>query len=188
MHVLAIIAIVPAAGTLYFGVFWTWFAFWRRHPVLTYSLMLGTVGGVALAAALLRGPLLAYGVAMPLVAQVIGWLIIAVSFVLAIVADRQIGLRVRSFMPFFEERGRIELVTTGAYGIVRHPIYAAGSWYQLGIFLVTGYVAVAAAWAIFTLGALWFTAQEERRLVDLLADPRQYEAYRARVPRLFRWR
>ena len=45
--------------------------------------------------------------------------------VLGFAADRQIGIRVRLFTPFFDRHGRIELKTTGAYGIVRHPIYAA---------------------------------------------------------------
>jgi protein-S-isoprenylcysteine O-methyltransferase Ste14 len=38
---------------------------------------------------------------------------------------------------------------------------------------------------VFWLGALWFTRQEERRLVELLADPTAYDGYRARVGRLF---
>jgi len=53
------------------------------------------------------------------------------------VADRQIGLR--SFMPFLDDDGRIQLKTTGAYGVVRHPIYASGIGFQLGVLLVTGF-------------------------------------------------
>jgi protein-S-isoprenylcysteine O-methyltransferase Ste14 len=109
----------------------------------------------------------------------------AVATVFGTIADRQIGLRVRSFMPLFDEHGRIELKTTGAYSVVRHPIYAAGSGFQLGIFLVTGYPAVFVAWVVFTLGALWFTRQEEGRLMGLLDDPSEYDRYRQRVPALF---
>jgi len=72
-------------------------------------------------------------------------------------------------MPFFDEHGRIELKTTGAYGVVRHPIYAAGSGIQLGAFLVTGYQAVFVAWAVFTLGALWFTRQAAKGLSSTAA-------------------
>ena len=103
------------------------------------------------------------------------------------VADRQLGLRVRAFTPCFEEGGSLGLKTTGAYGVVRHPIYAAGLWYQVGVFLVTGVVAVAAAALVFGLGALWFTRQEEARLVRLLRDPAQYQRYRAAVPALLPW-
>jgi protein-S-isoprenylcysteine O-methyltransferase Ste14 len=55
------------------------------------------------------------------------------------------------------------------------------------MFLATGYPAVAIAWAVFTLGAMWFTRHEEKRLAALLDDPAEYERYRERVPALFPW-
>jgi len=61
---------------------------------------------------------------------------------------------------------------------------AAAIGYQLGVFLVTGYLAVAVALAVFALGALWFTRQEEQRLLELIDDPHEYELYRRRVPAL----
>jgi protein-S-isoprenylcysteine O-methyltransferase Ste14 len=90
-------------------------------------------------------------------------------------------------MPFFEDHGRIELITTGAYGVVRHPIYATGVGFQLGALLVTGYPAIAVASVVFAAGATWFTRQEERRLIELLDDPATYDRYRARVPALWPW-
>lgn len=118
-------------------------------------------------------------------AKGIGWALIALSAVFGWTADRQIGMRVRSFMPFFDRRGHIDLRTTGAYGVVRHPIYAAGICFQLGTFLVTGYPGVLLACAVWTLAALWFTRQEEERLKALLDDPEDYDRYRERVPALF---
>jgi protein-S-isoprenylcysteine O-methyltransferase Ste14 len=183
---LAVCAVVPAAATLYFAVFWTWFPFWRRHLVITLAMMLGTLGAWTAAAIVWRDPLLAHGVAMPLAAQGVGWAMVAAAFVVGTIADRQIGLEVRAFLPFFAPpgRGRIELRTTGAYAIVRHPIYAAGLWFQIGMFLVTGAYAIAASAIVFGVGAAWFTRQEERRLVALLDDPSAYDRYRARVPAL----
>src|SRR5688572_17460431 len=116
--------------------------------------------GIGLALHRFEPDLLAHRLAPPTWVRVLGGVVIAVSFVFATVADRQLGFHVRSFGPFFTTGGRIALLTTGAYGVVRHPIYAAGMWFQVGAFLVTGYPAVAAACAIFTLGALWFTRQE----------------------------
>jgi protein-S-isoprenylcysteine O-methyltransferase Ste14 len=182
---LAIIAIVPAGAAVYFAVFWTWFDFWRRHRILTYAFMLGTLGGLAVALAVLRQWVLGPAIELPLIVQMVGWALVAIACVFGTVADRQIGMRVRSFAPFFDPHGRIQLRTTGAYGVVRHPIYAAGIYFQLGVFLATGYLSVAAAAVVFALGALWFTRQEERRLVALLDDPDEYDRYRARVPALF---
>jgi protein-S-isoprenylcysteine O-methyltransferase Ste14 len=70
---------------------------------------------------------------------------------------------------------------------VRHPIYASGIYFQLGVLLVTGYFAVATALVVLFLGALWFTHQEELRLRALLDDPAQYDRYRARVRALIPW-
>lgn len=184
---LALLAILPAGATLYFFVFWRWFDTWRRHRILTYAMMLGTLGGLGAAAYALRDGLLAPRLAFPAWARALGWIVVVASCVFGTVADRQIGLRVRSFAPFFDRRGRIELQTGGVYAIVRHPIYASGIWFQLGVFLAGGHLAVAAACAVFGLGALWFTRQEERRLVTLLEDPAAYERYRARVPGLVPW-
>lgn len=184
----ALIAIVPAAATLYFGAFWSGFEYWRKHAVQTYAMMFGIIGSCVSAAVYWRDELLAHAIAMPTIVQVIGVLVIAAACVLGTIADRQIGFRVRSFMPFFEDRGRIDLVTTGAYSIVRHPIYASGIYFQIGAFLVTGQLSILAACLVFALGAFWFTAQEERRLVGLLKDPDVYARYRGKVPRLIRWR
>jgi protein-S-isoprenylcysteine O-methyltransferase Ste14 len=187
MQVLALSAILPAGATLYFFVFWHWFDHWRRHRVQTYSLMCGTLIALGAAVWFFRGVVFAHRVLPPWWVQVIGWAVVAIAGGFGMVADRQIGMRVRSFMPFFDEHGRIELKTTGAYGVVRHPIYAAGIGYQLGVCLVTGYIAVAIALPVLGLGALWFTRQEERRLVELLDDPEAYRRYRDRVPALFPW-
>jgi protein-S-isoprenylcysteine O-methyltransferase Ste14 len=183
---LALYGVLPGGATFYFALFWGWFDFWRRHRVLTYALMFSTftvLGGVVF---LLRDELLpADQTHPPAWVQAIGWIVIAGGTVLGTMADRQIGLRVRSFTPFFDEQhARIRLRTTGAYGVVRHPIYASGLVFQIGIVLVTGYVVVLAAAVVFAGGAAWFTAQEERRLVALLDDPSEYDRYRARVPAL----
>lgn len=184
---LTIWAILPAAATVYFFIFWWWFDFWRRRRAQTYALMAGTFLALGIAAATLGRWTFAGRLPVPTWTQALGWAVIAAATAFGSVADRQLGLRVRAFAPFFDDHGRIELKTTGAYGVVRHPIYASGSWFQLGAFLVTGYPAVLAAWAVFTLGALWFTRREEERLAMLLDDPRAYERYRERVPALFPW-
>ena len=174
-------AMLPAAATLYFVVFWTWFDYWRRHRPLAMVLVASSgllVGGVLL---LIRDAAFAGRIDVPLGVQLAGWGVIAVSVVFGTVADRQIGFRVRSFTPFFERVGHLDLITSGAYGVVRHPIYASGIVFQAGTFLVTGYPGVVVSCAIFGGGAVWFTRQEEARLVALLDDPTAYERYRREV-------
>jgi protein-S-isoprenylcysteine O-methyltransferase Ste14 len=147
-------------------------------------MLLGSFGGVGGLVAVLHRWTFAGRLHPPAWMQATGWAVVVVASAFGTVADRQIGLRVRSFTPFFETHGRLELKTSGAYGVVRHPIYAAGIADQLGIFLVTGYPVVAVACVVLALGAQWFTRQEEARLVALLDDPAEYERYRERVPAL----
>jgi protein-S-isoprenylcysteine O-methyltransferase Ste14 len=143
------------------------------------------IGGLGAVAYAWRDDLLAIAIDTPVPVKAIGWIVVATAIVFGTIADRQIGFRVRSFAPFFDAGAKIRLQTTGAYGVVRHPIYASGIYFQIGALLVTGALAVAVALVVFTLGALWFTRQEERRLVELLDDPADYDRYRARVPALF---
>ena len=182
---LAVAAVFPAFATVWFAIFWTGFAFWRRHVALTAMAALLVVGGWLVAELIGIDVVERAAIEMPVAAQVIGWTIVAASFVLGVVADRQIGIRVRSFLPYFEDRGRIALVTRGAYGVVRHPIYASGIYFQLGAFLITGVPAIAIACVVLVAGAMWFTRQEERRLIALLDDPSSYDRYRREVPALF---
>jgi len=183
-ELLAWMAVLPAAATLYFFVFWHWFEFWRRRRTLTYVMLLGSFGGVGALVAVLHRWTFAGRLHPPAWMQAAGGAVVVVASAFGTVADRQIGFRVRSFTPFFEQHGRLELKTSGAYGVVRHPIYAAGIAFQAGTFLVTGYPVVAVACVILALGAQWFTRQEEARLVALLDDPTEYERYRERVPAL----
>ncbi len=182
---LALTATVPAVATFYFAGFWLFFDFWRKRRAATYVFMLGSIYAFGFAVYHYRGFLFAYELRLPRALHVAGWLLVVAACLFGFIADRQIGLRVRSFAPFFEPHGRITLETTGVYGVVRHPIYASGVWYQIGAFLITGYWIIAAAWVVFTAGAFWFTRKEEQHLKALLADPTEYDRYRARVPALF---
>jgi protein-S-isoprenylcysteine O-methyltransferase Ste14 len=185
MRILATLGLLPAGATLYFFVFWHWFDFWRRRQLTTYAMMLGTFGVLGALVYAFRDFVFEHQLVFPRWVNILGWILFVAANLFGFVADRQIGMRVRSFTPFFETNGKIQLKTSGAYAVVRHPIYASGIYFQIAVFLITGYLAVAVAWIIFTLGAIWFTQKEEKRLVTLLDDPAEYQRYRARVPALF---
>jgi protein-S-isoprenylcysteine O-methyltransferase Ste14 len=73
-----------------------------------------------------------------------------------------------------------ELVTTGVYGIVRHPMYLAGIiifTFEPNI-TVTGLIVTILADLYFLFGSFI----EERRFIRTFGD--QYREYRERVPRL----
>ncbi|MBS1911633.1 MAG: isoprenylcysteine carboxylmethyltransferase family protein [Bacteroidetes bacterium] len=74
-----------------------------------------------------------------------------------------------------------ELITSGPYGVVRHPIYAGMG----GMFLVTGLVvslwwALGAGLALFAVGTAIRVREEEKLLAESFGDA--FARYRASVP------
>ncbi|HWQ84402.1 MAG TPA: methyltransferase [Anaerolineales bacterium] len=78
---------------------------------------------------------------------------------------------------------RGSLVTTGAYGVVRNPIYASVIWFILpGVALLTlSWVYLVPAACLY-LGVLIFIGVEERQLLQVFGS--QYQVYLTRVDRL----
>jgi protein-S-isoprenylcysteine O-methyltransferase Ste14 len=99
------------------------------------------------------------------------------SVVLAWAAARHLGKQWRFEAALIQDH---ELVQTGPYQLVRHPIYAS----MLGMFLATGFAW--AWWPMFTAGALAYLVGTEIRVraEDRLLEGRFQEAftaYRSRV-------
>lgn len=181
---LAFQGLLALAPPLYFFVLWKCLAFWRGHKWLAWGMIWGTFALVAAAVIALRQWTFGWWVDLPTAIQAIGWAMIAAAVAVVQLAQRQIGFRTRTFAPLLEPAGRIELRTTGPYGFVRHPIYAAGSAGVLGAFLASGYPAVLVAWLTFTGATPWFARREEEALMAAIDDPRAYERYRRAVPAL----
>jgi protein-S-isoprenylcysteine O-methyltransferase Ste14 len=76
-----------------------------------------------------------------------------------------------------------KLVTTGAYGVVRNPIYSSVTWFVLpatALLTLTWVYFVASAFLY--VGVMIFIGEEEKQLTQ--AFGKQYEDYLARVDRL----
>jgi protein-S-isoprenylcysteine O-methyltransferase Ste14 len=76
-----------------------------------------------------------------------------------------------------------ELVTSGPFARVRHPIYSA----LLGLLVATGLclgtaLATGAGTLVYLIGTHWRAAREEKLLLSRFGDP--YLEYARRVPRL----
>ena len=76
-----------------------------------------------------------------------------------------------------------QLVVTGPYAYVRHPIYALSSLLMIGAVLVIPSSLMLALAVIHLTFLQWEARREERHL--LAANGPQYAAYRARVGRFF---
>jgi protein-S-isoprenylcysteine O-methyltransferase Ste14 len=111
-----------------------------------------------------------------LVRFVVGAGLVVVGAAFGVWASRELG---RALTPFPKPRP-VGLVTTGPFGVVRHPIYLGFLGVFVGYGLLTGVLALALVGA---LGLLWVgkTRVEERLLSNVYPD---YVGYCARV----RWR
>ena len=78
------------------------------------------------------------------------------------------------------------LVTTGMYGIVRHPIYSAFTLLEWGLLLWTGnvwlFILIPVYWIYFTL---LMKHTEEKWLIEKFGD--EYREYSRRVNRCIPW-
>ena len=74
---------------------------------------------------------------------------------------------------------RVRLVTTGFYGIVRHPCYLGEVLWSLGLSIMLGSVIGIALVPLWWTGLLFLTVLEEEDLERMIAD--EYGAYREHV-------
>ena len=123
----------------------------------------------------------ALGIAWPAALSLLGWATLAFGLLLAGQAFINLGA---SLTPLPEPMPGAALVTRGAYGRCRHPLYQAILICSLGMTLALG--------SLLHLGLLLGLAlvlsckarREERRLLQLHAD---YAAYRASTPAILPW-
>lgn len=166
-----------------------WLVFWAGWLLAAFSAKrsigsrwgrLGPRGVAAVAVALLvRGvgglrALTVHGIIL----GVIGAALFAAGIALAIWARLILG---RNWGMPTTQRVEPELIATGPYGIIRHPIYAGILLAVLGTALVTNLIGVGIA---LILGAyfLWAASVEERNLAATF--PNAYPAYRGRTKML----
>jgi protein-S-isoprenylcysteine O-methyltransferase Ste14 len=110
------------------------------------------------------------------VLAVVGVALVIGGAAFAVAAGRSLG---RAMTPYPRPLEGAELVETGPYRVVRHPVYTGGLLFFLGWSLIAGPVALAVTLA---LAVLWSgkIAVEERHL--RAAHP-GYDDYARRVPR-----
>ncbi len=115
-----------------------------------------------------------------IVLQIVAVVLAAVSVWLVMAAVQELGRQWSLEARLIEGH---KLVTTGVYGLVRHPIYTA----MLGMLVATGvafsrWYVILAAVTIFVIGTKIRTIFEERLLRDAFGQ--EFEDFAAKVPPL----
>jgi protein-S-isoprenylcysteine O-methyltransferase Ste14 len=177
-----------------FAVLWlSWLAYWylaarnvkatRRHEgAATFLLNRAFVVIGVLFLVVRRQPLhwLAERFAPPtLPIYVLGLLMVAAGLAFAVWARVYLG---RNWSATVTVKQDHELIRTGPYRFVRHPIYSGILLALLGTALAIGEWRGLAAFAFFTIGFIFKLKTEERFMSETFGD--QYVRYRAQVPAL----
>lgn len=178
-----------------FAVLWlAWLGYWivaawdvkathRREP---HASRLGQVALTALAAALLafrRQPLHWLNerfLADTLTAYWLGLLMVALGLAFAVWARAHLGRNWSGRVTVKEDH---ELIRTGPYRLVRHPIYTGLLFAILGTAVAFGEWRGLLAFGLLTAALVLKLKMEERFMSDTFGD--QYARYRAQVPALF---
>jgi len=139
-------------------------------PMLMWGIIV--VGGIILWLVVPKGQLFNSGILgwVILVLGIVNWLYVGKA---AINVHKKVAASVNNID---------KLITEGAYGVVRHPIYAADIVLFLCVFLFepTYSVLFIAAWAIIVF--VFWAGLEERMLEDKFLE--DYRNYKQRVPML----
>lgn len=137
------------------------------------------VQGVLIAAALVA-PALLDRAEFPAFIVVLGWLLCAAALVLLIAASRTL-LRHDSLTPFPKPTDNAELVMSGVYSIVRHPIYSGLTLLALGWSLIWSSPPALVASLVLLV---FFDIKSRREERWLMGRFEAYRSYRERVRRL----
>ena len=114
-----------------------------------------------------------YGIVWPLALRLVGWSTVGLGLLLAAQAVFNLGT---SLTPLPEPMADAALITNGAYGRCRHPLYQALLVCSLGSVLALGsllHLALLLALAVLLSGK---AAREEQRLLQIHPN---YSTYRA---------
>lgn len=87
----------------------------------------------------------------------------------------------RNISPSHTTREGHQLVTTGPYHYIRHPLYTFGTIFMLSLALVTGLWWLLVGFGLPLAVLIWRTPREEANLVARFGD--EYRAYMARTGR-----
>ncbi len=158
--------------------------FFRKIGLLTYAVPMVTWLPIAYLIYRNRMKLLADTIPVPPGLEIIGMIILVGGIILQLWTLQLLGLKGITGVPEVSEKHTGTFVKKGPFSVVRHPTYLSHTLMLLGVFLVTGTVAVAVITALdFFLIHAVIIPLEDRELMSRFG--KNYRIYRSEVPRFF---
>ncbi len=113
---------------------------------------------------------------------IIGTVLTVLGLIIAIWARISLGRNWSSYTTYKKEH---ELITTGPYRFLRHPIYSGMFLMLTGAFLYYGKLIILVIFAIASMIIAWRIVQEEKSMIKLFG--KKYTDYMRRTRRLIPW-
>jgi protein-S-isoprenylcysteine O-methyltransferase Ste14 len=160
--------------------------FWRKLGLWTYVAIFLEWLPIAFVLYLCRDIILHYEVAVTTPFLVVGVVAVAAGVALHAWTAKLLGIKATiSYTELKPETGEnAQLITSGPFGVVRHPSYWAHTMIITGTFLITGIVAVGIIVPIDLAIAYFVTTElEDRELTERFGN--NYEEYKKKVPKFF---
>jgi protein-S-isoprenylcysteine O-methyltransferase Ste14 len=158
--------------------------YFRKTRVLMYILPLMSWLLVAYMISHHRDFLLQFRIELPLLINGTGIFLLIIGTGIHIWTGRLLGIRGLIGVPEIYTEMKGNLMTQGAFSVVRHPTYLAHTLMFSGVFLLTGIVSVAVVALLdFAVVTLVIIPLEEKELAVRFGDT--FSQYKERVPRFF---
>jgi protein-S-isoprenylcysteine O-methyltransferase Ste14 len=158
--------------------------FFKNLGVLTYALPVIAWVPLAYVIYLYRDVLVRFRVAIPVAVHIAGLLLLLSATILHIWTGTLLGIRGLIGLPEISSTVKSRLITRGPFSIVRHPTYLAHTVMFLGVFLISGVLAVAVITFLdIVVINIVIIPLEERELLRRFGD--DYEQYKGRVAGFF---
>ena len=158
--------------------------FWRRVGRPSYLILFFLWVPIGYVLSLHSDALLWMGFPESLAVRAVGLALIVLAVVLHAWTADLLGLKATLGLAELDPVDvKRPLVTSGPFGVVRHPSYLAHTMFLLGTFLVAGYLAIGVIVVLDLLLTYFVTIPlEERELLKRYGA--EYQAYRKTVPKL----
>jgi protein-S-isoprenylcysteine O-methyltransferase Ste14 len=161
--------------------------FWRKLGTWTYAATFIEWLPIAVVLYLLQEPLLQHEISTSTPTIVLGAVLVSAGIALHAWTAKLLGIKATISYTELKPQENTEnksLITSGPFGVVRHPSYWAHTTIITGVFLITGAVTVGII-AIIDLAITYFvtTELEERELSARFGT--RYEEYKKQVPKFF---
>jgi protein-S-isoprenylcysteine O-methyltransferase Ste14 len=159
--------------------------FWRRLGVWTYLVVFLEWLPVACAVSLWQEAILQHEVLTTPPILVLGVILVIAGFVLHAWTAKLLGIKATiGYAELKPQNDEQNLITSGPFSVVRHPSYVAHTLIFVGIFMITGVIAVGiTALTDFLIAYFITTELEERELIQRFGN--RYRKYQMRVPKFF---